>query len=128
MSKERKTEVINWVDEIQSWPETPGKHMCYYEKSTSIRSKCAEKPDLMLCRTENFIPYHAELRKLLTEEGVVSDVLEQLMNERAVLFKEKVNYKLPGGGGFPAHQVRIVHSCNRSQQPERYNSFWDFSV
>jgi ectoine hydroxylase-related dioxygenase (phytanoyl-CoA dioxygenase family) len=32
------------------------------------------------------------------------NLLAQLMGEEAVLFKEKVNYKLPGGAGFTAHQ------------------------
>mmetsp|Transcript_10985 Transcript_10985/g.13297 ORF Transcript_10985/g.13297 Transcript_10985/m.13297 type:complete len:471 (+) Transcript_10985:302-1714(+) len=103
LSAELKEKVINWVSDIQQWPETPGKHMCYYEKSDK---ECKDNDDdcLMLCRTENFIPYHEQLRHLLTVDSEVTDVLEQLMNEEAVLFKEKVNYKLPNGGGFPAHQ------------------------
>ena len=31
-------------------------------------------------------------------------ILEQLFEEPAVLFKEKINLKLPGGNGFKAHQ------------------------
>src|SRR6185295_5566372 len=31
-------------------------------------------------------------------------VLEQLMGEPAVLYKEKINFKLPGGAGFAPHQ------------------------
>ncbi len=30
--------------------------------------------------------------------------VSELMNETAVLFKEKINFKLPGGSGFAAHQ------------------------
>lgn len=119
LNPELKKQVVAWVEEIQNWPETPGEHMCYFELQNSDTGKTSGKETsgegypkasagterkLMLCRTENFIPYHAGLRKLLSEEGPIMDVLEQLMNEQAVLFKEKVNYKLPGGGGFPAHQ------------------------
>lgn len=32
------------------------------------------------------------------------EILNELCGEPFVLFKEKVNYKLPGGGGFQAHQ------------------------
>ena len=32
------------------------------------------------------------------------DVVSDLFDEPAVLFKEKINFKLPGGGGFLAHQ------------------------
>ncbi|WP_269570239.1 phytanoyl-CoA dioxygenase family protein [Legionella tunisiensis] len=31
-------------------------------------------------------------------------LVSQLMAEQAVIFKEKINYKFPGGGGFKAHQ------------------------
>src|SRR5262249_531597 len=32
------------------------------------------------------------------------EILSQLMGEPAVLFKEKINFKLPGGKGFTPHQ------------------------
>ena len=32
------------------------------------------------------------------------DVVSELMGEPAVLYKEKINYKYPGGGGYAAHQ------------------------
>jgi len=99
LSEDLKKDVVSWVDEIGNWGPEPGKWMCYYEKAPE-----GSTDKHMLCRTENFLPFHYRLRNLLTEEGPVMDVLEQLLNERAVLFKEKVNYKLAGGGGFPAHQ------------------------
>ena len=37
-------------------------------------------------------------------EGTVVDVLAALFDDRPVLFKEKINYKQPGGGGFAPHQ------------------------
>lgn len=115
LSEETKADVVRWAGEVQSLPETPGEHMCYFEPAPTEAGKEpgkeaeagavaeADRP-LMLCRTENFVPYHAGLRTLLTEAGPILDVLEQLLNEPAVLFKEKFNYKLAGGGGFPAHQ------------------------
>ncbi|GBG24053.1 Phytanoyl-CoA dioxygenase, peroxisomal [Hondaea fermentalgiana] len=102
LSPALKQQVVAWTEEIQGWNEAPGKHMCYYERQTAADGRGADA--LMLCRTENFLPFHEGLRKLLAEEGPIMDVLEQLMNEPAVLFKEKINYKLSGGGGFPAHQ------------------------
>jgi ectoine hydroxylase-related dioxygenase (phytanoyl-CoA dioxygenase family) len=57
----------------------------------------------LLCRVENFLPYHDELSALLKGKEVL-DMVSELTGERAILFKEKVNYKLPGGNGFTAHQ------------------------
>jgi hypothetical protein len=57
----------------------------------------------MLCRSENFVPLHAALRALLCE-GALVEVAGALLGEPAVLYKEKVNYKLPGGAGFSPHQ------------------------
>src|SRR4029077_5438630 len=34
----------------------------------------------------------------------LSRVLESLLGEPAALFKEKINFKLPGGAGFQSHQ------------------------
>jgi hypothetical protein len=34
----------------------------------------------------------------------IKDIASQLFEEEAVLFKEKINFKLPGGCGFAAHQ------------------------
>lgn len=85
-----------WTHDLFELPETPGKWMKYFENS----SKTGER---LLCRVENFIPYHDGLRALLTD-GDVMRILSELMGEQAVLFKEKINAKLPGGSGFTAHQ------------------------
>lgn len=88
-------ELKRWVDELERRPETPGKWMKYFERSPA--------GDRMLCRIEDFFPYHAGLRGLLAD-GPVMDIVSQLMGEPAILFKEKINYKLPGGKGFAPHQ------------------------
>lgn len=54
-------------------------------------------------RTEDFVPRHEGLRDLLTG-GVVAETLATLFGEPAVLFKEKINHKLPGGAGYAPHQ------------------------
>jgi ectoine hydroxylase-related dioxygenase (phytanoyl-CoA dioxygenase family) len=56
-----------------------------------------------LCRVEDFVPYHHGLASLLDAPELAA-ILELLMGEPAVLFKEKINFKLPGGAGFRAHQ------------------------
>lgn len=85
-----------WSDELASLPEKKGKWMFYYERSISDKSRLA-------CRIENFLPYHSGFRELLADSSLLT-VLNQLMGEPVYLFKEKINFKLPGANGFTPHQ------------------------
>ena len=95
--KKEIDQFVSWVDEVQSYPEVPGKYMMYFEKSL------LEAEDRILQRLENVYEYHNDFRNLFDSDqvkGVVSD----LFREAAVLFKDKINFKLPGGSGFDWHQ------------------------
>ena len=82
------------ITEISGWAPVPDKWMHHYEVT----------PDgARLSRSENFVPYHAGMRATVTG-GKVLAVVSELMAEPAVLYKEKINYKYPGGGGYAAHQ------------------------
>ena len=82
-----------WVDEVMAWPDDGG--WLHYREMTDRGPR--------LCRTENFVPYHAGLRALLTE-GPMADTASALLGEPAVLYKEKINYKAAGGAGYAPHQ------------------------
>lgn len=56
-----------------------------------------------LARSEDLIPHDAMLRSFICS-GTVIEAVGALMGEPAVLYKEKVNYKHPGGAGFAPHQ------------------------
>lgn len=86
-----------WVDALAASPEVPGKYMMYFESSLT------EPGRRILSRIENFCPYHRELRDLVDSSEMLGSVA-QLFGEAAVLFKDKINFKLPGGDGFKAHQ------------------------
>lgn len=88
--------LCSWTQTIQNWPESPGKWMQYFETIESHGER-------VLCRMENFIDYHDGFRTLFCGTGTLG-VLEQLMGEPAVLFKEKINFKSAGSSGFIAHQ------------------------
>jgi 2-aminoethylphosphonate dioxygenase len=94
LDRNETTALERWVDELASWPETPGKWMKWYERSAAGRQ---------LCRMEDFLQHHAPIAGLL-EGPALAATLEQLMGEPAVLYKEKINFKLPGGSGFAPHQ------------------------
>lgn len=85
----------SWVTEISEQPETPGQQMMYFEKSLKDGSR-------LLNRVENFVPYHAGLEELAT--GALAEAASDLFGEKAVLFKDKINFKFPGSDGFKAHQ------------------------
>lgn len=57
----------------------------------------------VIARSEQFVDLDDVLGDLI-RGGIIVDVLEQLFDDVPVLFKEKVNYKQPGGGGFAPHQ------------------------
>jgi hypothetical protein len=81
------------VDDVAAWPEH-GPWLQHFEQTDGGRA---------LARTENFTPYSDVLRAVL-REGPIPDVAGQLLGEPALLYKEKINYKAPGGAGFSPHQ------------------------
>src|SRR5690349_14216018 len=97
LSPEEALRVERWTAELARLPETPRKWMKYLERSTVARA------ERLLCRIESFIPYHDAFARLLGNDATLA-MLSTLMGEPAVLFKEKLNFKLPGGQGFNHHQ------------------------
>lgn len=83
-------------DEIAAWPERPGKAMMYFESSLT------RSGERLLSRIENFFPYHAGFREFLNGEVLLGGAA-RLFGESAVLFKDKINFKL-GASGFTPHQ------------------------
>ena len=88
-------DIDRWTNEVAGSPEIPGKYMMYFEPG----------PDnsRIISRIENFIPFHEGFRKLITRRRIQQAVSE-LFDGVAVLFKDKINFKLPGADGFKEHQ------------------------
>lgn len=83
----------SWADEVAALPESSG--VLQHREQTDTGPQ--------LCRSERFVELHAGLRALLTG-GPMLDAAGALLGEPAVLYKEKINHKLPGGAGYSAHQ------------------------
>lgn len=83
-----------WTSEVRNLPREKGKWMPYDEITPS--------GERQLMRTENFTPYHSGFDSLLNGPALTS-LLAQLTRAEMLLFKDKINYKLPGGNGFGAH-------------------------
>ncbi len=86
-------EIKTWVDEVQSWDDN-GDWLNHYEATNHGAQKC---------RTEYFTPFHPQMQAMLCG-GTMLNVASALLGEQAVLYKEKINYKLAGGAGWDAHQ------------------------
>jgi len=94
---EETRHISAWTDEVQAEPETPGRAMMYFEPSL------LRPGERVLQRVENFCPFHAGFARLCDGEKLRGTV-GRLFGEPAVLFKDKINFKLPGGDGFKPHQ------------------------
>lgn len=90
-------DIIAWTEEVTNYPEVPGKYMMYFEQSKLDDSQ------RILSRMEDVEPFHAGFSELFTK-GAIQQITSQLFNDEAILFKDKINFKMPGGDGFKAHQ------------------------
>ena len=94
---EELNEITQWVDEVANYPEIKNKYMMYFEQS-----KINEKKRI-LSRMENLEPFHKGFSELFIS-GKIQNITSELFGENAILFKDKINFKMPGGDGFKAHQ------------------------
>ena len=94
-SDEQIERLRQYATDLADLPETPGKWMKYFESS--------EAAERLLCRIENFVQYHDPLGSWISGPRFTGWI-SQLLAEPACLFKEKINFKLAGAGGFQPHQ------------------------
>jgi len=95
LSQSEVTSLQNWAQEVHDLPRTREAPWMPYEEVNAQGKR-------VLCRTENFANSHAGFDLLLRGDRIVS-ILDQLAQEPMCLFKEKINYKLAGSGGFAPH-------------------------
>jgi ectoine hydroxylase-related dioxygenase (phytanoyl-CoA dioxygenase family) len=88
-------EVDRWTRELADAPPVSGRHWVYHETS--------RHGGQIIQRIENFCPFHPEFDRFV-RSGRVVDMVSTVLGEPAELFKEKINFKMPGGAGFKAHQ------------------------
>ena len=86
-----------WIDELLDRPEVPGEHWVYRQPSLLDPAR------KVVQRIENFCPHHAEFDRFVRRSALTRAV-DQILDGRALLFKEKINFKEPGGAGFELHQ------------------------
>ena len=95
-SKSQSNLILSEAEKLFNLPEIKGGYMKYFESDNNNNK--------ILARMENFIedPNLSDLRDLVYNE--VSPILEEVLEKRVTLLKDKINWKLPGGGAFKPHQ------------------------
>lgn len=86
-------EIIGSVaEQLYDLPEVKNSYMKYYEKNISRQ----------LARVENFYNILPDFKNLV--EIKIKPLVEKIVGNKLYLFKDKINWKLPGGGAFTAHR------------------------
>lgn len=88
----------DWAVEIEAWPA--GSHIFGHYAERTPRGDA-------ICRTENVSACHAGIAGLV--DGFLRRVLTEALGEPVTAFKDKLNYKQPGGAGFRPHQDRVAY-------------------
>lgn len=85
------------IDALAARPPRVGHEMVYWESSVTDPAK------KVLQRIEKFVEEDTVLQTLICSGGI-AEMSAQLLGAPALLFKEKINFKMPGGQGFVPHQ------------------------
>ncbi|CAK7205776.1 hypothetical protein SEUCBS139899_008555 [Sporothrix eucalyptigena] len=102
LSPEQVKDLQRWAQEVHDWKPTTTSEFMPYEEVNA-------KGQTVLCRTENFADCHAGFNNLLRGDKL-QDLLQGLSGEPMHLFKEKINYKLAGSGGFAPHIDAVAYT------------------
>ena len=86
---EEVVEITRWTEELASAPEEVGRHWVYREASL------LDPEARIIQRIENFCPFHEGFDRLV-RHGRLMETVSRLFGEQAILFKEKINFKMPG--------------------------------
>ena len=90
-------DLLAWTDELYDAQEQPGRHWVYRE------DRLSNPGARVVQRIENFCPFHAGFNSLI-ERGRLTAWSGALLGGPVVLFKDKINFKMPGAPGFTPHQ------------------------
>ena len=105
------TRISDWADELRDKEPLENQEVKYFEKSFL-------NDDSILVRIENIFGAHnAEMTDLIISSST-KQCLADLLGEPAVLFKDKLNFKLPGCRPDKLHQ----------DQAAGWNAYGDFYI
>lgn len=83
-----------WTEQVDAWAHNDGPGLHHFEQTEG---------GARIARSEDVVPHHPGLEGFICD-GAILQWVGELLGERAVLYKEKINHKQPGGAGFAPHQ------------------------
>jgi len=92
LSNEEVKLVNEVANKIYNLPEVKNSYMKYYEKDNSK----------LLSRVEKIYNLDKNFKEFIDTR--LHPIVEKITNKKLFLFKDKINWKLPGGGEFKAHR------------------------
>eukprot|EP01130_Rhizamoeba_saxonica_P003594 TRINITY_DN1501_c0_g1_i1.p1 TRINITY_DN1501_c0_g1~~TRINITY_DN1501_c0_g1_i1.p1 ORF type:complete len:383 (+),score=63.61 TRINITY_DN1501_c0_g1_i1:488-1636(+) len=101
LSKEHRSELSKWTQDLINVTENNPKLLVHHEYSSTNNQD-------ILCRIEKMTTVSKDWANVC--QGVIRDIVSQIYNEPAVLFKDKINLKGPGGAGFYTHQDATAYN------------------
>ena len=106
------TEVALWANEDTSFMDASENEIINkYPFLKHFEAIDGDEKNLQLARVENFSRLHDGWGNLTF--GLVNDLVSQVYRENAVLFKDKLNFKMPGGAGFLCHQDATAYATGK---------------
>ena len=110
-SQEQVDRLQRWADDIHcsaqnllTLTQNNGPSLTYLQQT--IPGVLIVVPELrdpsQVCRAEDMLSCYPDFYNFIT--GSVTSYISQLLEEPYVMFKDKINFKWPGGGAFTPHQ------------------------
>jgi hypothetical protein len=90
--------LTSWVAAVQAWPAGSHQWGQYAEETPH---------GPVICRTENVSACHRAFAALV--DGDLAAIAGEKLGAPATAFKDKINYKQPGGAGFRPHQDQVAY-------------------
>ena len=85
--------IIQYTEELQNAEEVSGKEWKYFEEIKLDKNK------KVLSRIENFCKFHKGFEEICTQNKII-DCVNDCFGEEGILFKDKINLKMPGVAGL----------------------------
>lgn len=110
-SKKEVEALRNWADEIHRdsqdllvLSQASGNSLQWFAKNNpdALIVVPEAKNPLQVCRAEDLLTCYPDLHQFISSR--LTSYISYLLDEPYVLFKDKINFKWPGGGAFTPHQ------------------------